>query len=1040
MKFLICHLSDIHLVDNSDKISSRVEQICAAIGSIWNEYTFLLFAVTGDIAQSGKAKEYIVAREFFQAIRERITKTKKDIRVEFFFVPGNHDCDFSLESDARPTLLQSIEKSIGNIAPNGETAKQCLAVQKPFFKFAASFGTANDFFEDNQLIYEQIFKASEKVVRVIGINTAWLSQKHEKQGELFVPLHLLQNLPNQGSDSDFTLIMFHHPYYWIQANNCIEFRGLVEQMGDLILTGHEHTEGLRQVEKKDGESFQILEGDVLQNRNSTQSGFNLLLIDLNEEKQKFIQFAWKETKYSLRAENDWRPLVRNTLQTRNKFSLHKEFYRELDYSWNEFSKFANRAFTQEALFVYPDLKVLDVDSSEINQHINKRVRGSEIIERLLAEKYWLITGDERTGKTALARKIFLDLYFSHEKVPVLIAGGKFKDVQEELFNQSVKEAFLSQYDCMDFEAFRQLEIEQRVLIIDDFHSSKTLNGKARFELISFAQRVFGTIIVFGNDVTQIEEFTLEGNKRGLGKSLYQYSIRRFGKGQRAQLIKKWILFGKEASLSTIDYLQDEQRLERLVNVTLGKSILPAYPFFILTILQNSEIANPAKLEKGSYGGIYEALIIKSLSVVIQDDTDFDKFSSFISRLAYFFFDQEVDEITEEQFFEICRAQYASTKVRINDQKMLDELIQARILYRRGQALRFSNKSFFFYFVASYFHESINNDSQIANNLVDRLDMMTKSLDREKYANTLIFFLYLKKDIRLIKSLLNQADCIFSEHTPSDLENDVSFFNERNFTSIKKVLPSEDTSRNREIRRQIQDEYSDDIDNDTEDAELQNENAGDLTKERKFIKELNQAFKTLELLGQIIRNFPYSFEAKIKEEIVLSCFVIGLKCIKAFHSIIETEWDLIKEVYSEDFVQKHPKADKRKISQKVEARLNHIATIVAEGVINKISHSVGHEKLSEIYKDITSERIQTAIDIVKLSIQLNYQQGIPTKIIKDLKAKLENNPLVSEVLAKMVVEFMTYQYLPHSERQKLSALFKIDPSNKLLLAEKNSGRR
>ena len=54
----------------------------------------IIFIVSGDIAQSGQAEEYEIAYNFFTEIQEYLEK-KKELRVLFFFVPGNHDCDFT---------------------------------------------------------------------------------------------------------------------------------------------------------------------------------------------------------------------------------------------------------------------------------------------------------------------------------------------------------------------------------------------------------------------------------------------------------------------------------------------------------------------------------------------------------------------------------------------------------------------------------------------------------------------------------------------------------------------------------------------------------------------------------------------------------------------------------------------------------------------------------------------------------------------------------------------------------------------------------
>lgn len=53
--------------------------------------------------------------------------------------------------------------------------------------------------------------------------------------------------------------------------------------------------------------------------------------------------------------------------------------------------------------------------------------------------------------------------------------------------------------------------------------------------------------------------------------------------------------------------------QRIVNSIIGKNYVPAYPIFILTILQTTEMGNPHDLKDSSYGNYYQFLITQALS-------------------------------------------------------------------------------------------------------------------------------------------------------------------------------------------------------------------------------------------------------------------------------------------------------------------------------------------------------------------------------------------------------------------------------------------
>ena len=94
MRITICHLSDIHFAINGNTILEKQEKLCNAILQDALKKDIIIFIVSGDIAQSGQANEYEIAYNFFTEIQEYL-EMKKEIRVLFFFAPGNHDCDFS---------------------------------------------------------------------------------------------------------------------------------------------------------------------------------------------------------------------------------------------------------------------------------------------------------------------------------------------------------------------------------------------------------------------------------------------------------------------------------------------------------------------------------------------------------------------------------------------------------------------------------------------------------------------------------------------------------------------------------------------------------------------------------------------------------------------------------------------------------------------------------------------------------------------------------------------------------------------------------
>ena len=58
MRITICHLSDIHFAVDGNTILEKQEKLCNAILQDALKKEVIIFIVSGDIAQSGQAKEY----------------------------------------------------------------------------------------------------------------------------------------------------------------------------------------------------------------------------------------------------------------------------------------------------------------------------------------------------------------------------------------------------------------------------------------------------------------------------------------------------------------------------------------------------------------------------------------------------------------------------------------------------------------------------------------------------------------------------------------------------------------------------------------------------------------------------------------------------------------------------------------------------------------------------------------------------------------------------------------------------------------------
>lgn len=209
MKITILQLSDIHISGSGDVAHRYLPEIA----SIFNEVSFpkvekVIVAVCGDIAFSGTTAQYKAAEQTFRKLRGNIVRIL-NIEPDFIALPGNHDCDFSLNDAVRDLLIQSIPTGNTKLSEKS-VIDQCIKVQQPFWKFADLPLFHRPQTDHNKIYLEHRFELDTKRIRFRCYNTAWVSQEHEEPGRMALPRKHFQ-----GHDSelalDLSVSMLHHP-------------------------------------------------------------------------------------------------------------------------------------------------------------------------------------------------------------------------------------------------------------------------------------------------------------------------------------------------------------------------------------------------------------------------------------------------------------------------------------------------------------------------------------------------------------------------------------------------------------------------------------------------------------------------------------------------------------------------------------------------------------------------------------------------------------------------------------------------------------
>lgn len=282
------HLSDLHA---NRKDMSRIPNL-GNMPPIWsclfdsiNEFMqkhecepdFIAF--TGDIAQSGAADEYELAKTFFNFLLE---KTKVN-RGRLFIVPGNHDVMRNEVGDAAINPLANLKEKEHisacfnrlDISSRFPKYRQFLEEWLPYYKKL----------DQKNFAYSVKFKKGSVLVSIVGLNSAGLSGFNKEgrdfndRGRLAIGEEPALKVLRE-AQSDITIALVHHPFGWLMdIDEQAVFPQIVRNC-DILLTGHQHHPGAMTITSLYGKLC-ILPAGALNQKTKYRNTYYIARLDLS---------------------------------------------------------------------------------------------------------------------------------------------------------------------------------------------------------------------------------------------------------------------------------------------------------------------------------------------------------------------------------------------------------------------------------------------------------------------------------------------------------------------------------------------------------------------------------------------------------------------------------------------------------------------------------------------------------------------------------------------------------------------------------------
>ena len=605
----------------------------------------------------------------------------------------------------------------------------------------------------------------------------------------------------------------------------------------------------------------------------------------------------------------------------------------------------------------------------------------------------LITGDTESGKSSLAKNLYLDLLDSGV-VPVLIDGTK-KPPPGDRVHGYVERLFSDQYRAELLEGFTQTDKNLRAIIIDDYHELP-LSSLQKREFLAKLSSSVKYLVVLSHDMTSdLDELSNPGGFSGSSVDMVHYRIQPFGYVGRDKLVERWMLLGESGDPTDSSFVKQLVRITQTLNTLIGKNYVPSYPIYILSVLQAFDNATPIDISASTHGYFYE-LFIRTALARGRTGRDFDIIASYLAFVAYQMQEKGLKLVSGTEFKAIHRAYEEMYAIERPFELMRKQLLDQGILAYVNDGLRFKYSYVYNYFVASYMRDHISQPK-----VRQMLGTIARGVHSESKANILLFLAHLSKDPVVIDELLTASHALYSSHAPAELGDDIQFLAHLWADLPDAVYEENDPKVNREAMLAEMDRDSppgsglDDMASDEEESKV------DIEDPRiRFVT----ALRHLEILGQMLKNFPGSMEAPVKLDIARECFHLGLRSLTVVLQMIRDGQSGILNEMSQEIRHRHPSLTSWEVSIRAKESFTGLVYVLSYGLIGRVARAVGSRDLFNTYERLLEESRSPAFKLIHSALNLDNSSEFPDTLIRSVAAEFQDAPLPLSVLRNLVVAY------------------------------------
>lgn len=628
----------------------------------------------------------------------------------------------------------------------------------------------------------------------------------------------------------------------------------------------------------------------------------------------------------------------------------------------------------------------------------------EIISSSLIEKYnnqattnFFLIGDESSGKTAFCRRAFLNFH-RNGIIPIIIDGSQIKASSQENLNRLIDKTFSQQYKTDALVSYNALDKHKKLIILDNIDDS-TLNKKHKLSIIKKMESIFGHVIITSDQFFLFNASLMEPEEYSKFNHYRKYEIQHIGHKLRDDLTRKWLVAGREHILEDDELYKLADKYGRTIEAVLGSNYVPRRPFVILVLLQGIHCGTESSdLTHSSFVRYYQFLIDETLLKRVPKEK-IDLYYAFLPEIAYLIFQHNTQSFTKDQFNALIK-EYAERKD-IDSHHLVNlksHLITLGMLVfdDENEAYRFKHNYTYFYFLGQYFEENMSRPKVSA----QVVDICNKIHIREN-ANIVIFLSYHTRDTLIIGTLLDKAETLFSDEEVFDFgKENTSKLNQLVTQAPKIILQHGKEKSERDESLRNRDKAEKQFGNDDKDLNVLD-----------FGEKIILAFRTVEIIGQLLKNHAYKLDAGPKQEMFTKATNLSMRGLNALVDHFLDPDQLVEFIQSEDSASLENEEEAKEI-------IFSLAHLIITCFIKATANFTGAEMLRKTYEKSLESNNSKALRFINLSIGLDNYQEPPLAELKRIANDCKTDFLATSALRSIVQGWLRMRPMQDIQKKQM----------------------